>query len=254
MLARLLSTRPPCASVRVGLVGALRSCGSMRTLRALPHPTPLSPRPRHLTSRAADDETHQHSNQHSPESDQHSAESDQDADLARGLELLDRGSLADAVDAFAAAASRGDATSNFFLGLAYDGLIGRTADGGHPIELDAAAAARCYGRAAESGHAQAMLNLSLCHKHGEGVPSPDVRAFGHLVNASVYISPHDVFVFFGRVPRVVRYIKTRVVTEVAILPICHPPFFLYILYLTILRCRSLGSGCGALRTQVSPPF
>ena len=70
MLARLLSTRPPCASVRVGLVGALRSCGSMRTLRALPHPTPLSPRPRHLTSRAADDETHQHSNQHSPESDQ----------------------------------------------------------------------------------------------------------------------------------------------------------------------------------------
>ena len=68
-------------------------------------------------------------------------------------------------------------TGNFHLGLAYDGLLGRNARDELPIEPDPAAAARCYERAAEQGHAEAMLNLSLSLRSGEGAAGqPDIDA------------------------------------------------------------------------------
>jgi len=87
----------------------------------------------------------------------------------RALTQLDEGRLGLAVDSFAEAAKIGHAGANFHLGLAYDGLIGRDAEDEHPVEPNPAAAARCYERAAEKGHEMAMLNLSLCHKNGDGV-------------------------------------------------------------------------------------
>jgi TPR repeat protein len=100
----------------------------------------------------------------------------EDAKFAEGLRLLESGRLAAAIDAFAEAASRGDAAGNYFLGLAYDGLLGVDAAGELPLEKDSGAAVRCYKRAAEGGHAEAMLNLSLSLKTGDGVPTPDIAA------------------------------------------------------------------------------
>ena len=98
------------------------------------------------------------------------------ATFQRGLEQFDAGKLADAVSTFAEAASDGDADGNFYLGLAYDGLLGRDAADELPIEVDAHAAARCYKRAAEAGHREAMLNLSMCYRTGEGMDNVDVAA------------------------------------------------------------------------------
>ena len=66
------------------------------------------------------------------------------------------------------AAQHGHAGGNFYLGLAYDNLIGRNARGEPPVQPDQAAAFRCYERAANGGHAEAMHNLSLCYRGGEG--------------------------------------------------------------------------------------
>ena len=93
-----------------------------------------------------------------------------------GLKQLDAGQLAKAIEIFAETASAGDPDGNFYLGLAYDGLLGRDAADEPPIEPDVNAAVRCYRRAAEAGHAQAMLNLSMSYRSGEGVEAPDIEA------------------------------------------------------------------------------
>lgn len=94
-----------------------------------------------------------------------------------GLEQLDVMRLAEAVKLFAKAAEAGHAGGNFYLGLAYDGLLGEDARGEPPVEGDPEAAARCYLRAGEAGHTEAMLNLSLCYRNGEGVPRNTAEAF-----------------------------------------------------------------------------
>ena len=107
------------------------------------------------------------------------------ADFLRGIEQLEANKLAEAVDIFAQCASTGDPDGNFYLGLAYDGLLGRDAADELPVEIDQAAAVRCYTRAAEAGHAQAMLNLAMCYRHGEGVDTVDVNlAFDWLTKAA----------------------------------------------------------------------
>ena len=92
-----------------------------------------------------------------------------EAEFVTGFELLEQSRLSPAVDSFARSAELGHAEGNFYLGLAYDGLIGTDSTDSHPIELDPAAAARCYERAAQKGHSMAMLNLSLNYKNGDGV-------------------------------------------------------------------------------------
>ena len=99
--------------------------------------------------------------------------SEADTIYEKGLERLDEGRLSQAIDHFAEAASLGSPGGNFHLGLAYDGLLGRDAADELPVDVDAAAAARCYERAAKEGHEMAMLNLSLCYKTGDGV-EPDI--------------------------------------------------------------------------------
>ena len=91
------------------------------------------------------------------------------SEFDRGVALLDGGNVAAAVGAFQEAARLGDAGGNFYLGLAYDDLIGHNARGEPPVEPDPAAAFRCYERAANAGHAEAMHNLALCYRLGEGV-------------------------------------------------------------------------------------
>lgn len=82
---------------------------------------------------------------------------------------MDNGKVAEAIDAFAAAAANGSAGGNYFLGLAYDGLLGENAAGEPWVEPDAEAAFRRYQRATEAGHAEAAMNLALCYRDGEGV-------------------------------------------------------------------------------------
>ena len=93
---------------------------------------------------------------------------------ARALAIIEREfagpqETAEAVKMFASAAERGDAEADFYLGLAYHGLLE-----GDPVELDAERATRCYRRAAEGGYAPAMFNLALACKKGDGLPDgPD---------------------------------------------------------------------------------
>lgn len=107
-----------------------------------------------------------------------------DHDYLEGLNQLESGRLVAAVELFKAAGSRGDAGANFYLALAYDGLIGTGARDEFPIEPNAEAAARCYTRAAEDGHAEAMLNLSFCFREGEGVGKDVSVAFDWLKRAA----------------------------------------------------------------------
>jgi hypothetical protein len=121
--------------------------------------------------------------------------------LERGLELMDSERVGEAIDEFARAAKAGSPGGNFFLGLAYDGLLGENASGEPHVELDAGAAFRCYKRAAEGGHAEAMLNLALCYRNGEGVArsaraafewterSADVGSDRAMFNAGVALDP-----------------------------------------------------------------
>ena len=105
------------------------------------------------------------------------AEADAEQAFEQALAQMDAGRVGDAIDGFASAARAGSAGANFFLGLAYDGLLGENALGEPHVEVDPSAAARCYQRAAEAGHAEAMLNLSLCFRNGEGVDRSARAAF-----------------------------------------------------------------------------
>ena len=95
----------------------------------------------------------------------------------RGVARLHEGALPAAVQLFAQAAEGGHAQGHFYLGLAYDGLLGEDARGELPVAKDAAAAARCYIRASEQGLPEAMLNLSLCYRLGEGLPRDTAAGF-----------------------------------------------------------------------------
>ena len=97
-----------------------------------------------------------------------------------GLARLEEGRLNAAIDHFAEAAKLGSPGGNFHLGLAYDGLLGRDAADELPMEPDPAAAARCYRRAAEKGHAMAMLNLSMSYRQGDGVEADVGKAWKWL--------------------------------------------------------------------------
>lgn len=119
---------------------------------------------------------------------------------ALALMDVDRGK---AIDQFCEAAKEGSAGGNFFLGLAYAGLLGKTPLGELWVELDPAAAFRCYTRAAEAGHAEAMLNLAMCYRHGSGVAQSVRLAFEWLeraaqagsaramFNAGIALDPHQ---------------------------------------------------------------
>ena len=97
-------------------------------------------------------------------------------EFERGMALMEGERVAEAIDAFAAAAKAGSAGGNFFLGLAYDDLLGENAAGEPWVEPNAEAAFRCYERATEAGHAEAAMNLAMCHRNGEGVAQNIVKA------------------------------------------------------------------------------
>jgi len=152
-----------CAFARAS--PALASAGARRV--ALCHASQL--RPRHLSSSVVPPPP--------PESPPTSAAASEPGaeTLERALALLDEGRVGTAIDFFAEAAKAGSSGGNFFLGLAYDGLLGENANGELWVTPDPAAGFRCYTRASEAGHAEAMLNLALCYRHGEGV-ARSVRA------------------------------------------------------------------------------
>ena len=102
---------------------------------------------------------------------------DADAVFERGIDQLEEGRLASAVQLFAEAATSNHAEGHFYLGLAYDGLLGEDARGELPVDKDPAAAARCYLRASELGHAEAMFNLSLSYRLGDGIERDTAAAF-----------------------------------------------------------------------------
>ena len=154
-LTTALRIAPQRASTR--LRGSLISCRA---------PWPLAPAfSRCLASSSADP------------SGQQPAEEEGSELFERGVARLDEGALPAAVQLFAQAAESGHAEGHFYLGLAYDGLLGEDARGELPVEKDAAAAARCYIRASEQGLPEAMLNLSLCYRLGEGLPRDTAAGF-----------------------------------------------------------------------------
>ncbi|KAL1530577.1 hypothetical protein AB1Y20_001477 [Prymnesium parvum] len=113
--------------------------------------------------------------------------------VQRGLTLLEEGDPAKAVGQFTLAARAGSADGNFYLALAYDNLLGVNARGEPIVEPSPEAAYRCYLRAADGGHAEAMMNLSFCYRHGEGV-AQDVRAaFGWLERSAAAGSARALF-------------------------------------------------------------
>lgn len=103
--------------------------------------------------------------------------------VQRALTLLDEGQVVKAIKEFNVAAADGDAQANFYLGLAYDNLLGSNARGEPHVEPNPEAAFRCYLRAAEGGHPEAMLNLSFCYRNGEGVEQ-DIRTAFHWLESS----------------------------------------------------------------------
>ena len=63
-------------------------------------------------------------------------------------------------------------------------MIGRNAAGELPVEKDPAAAARCYRRAADAGHAEAMFNMAMCHRDGDGVEVDVLAGYDWLVRGA----------------------------------------------------------------------
>lgn len=149
-----------------GVARATLRLMSLSTRRALPPIAPLA------QTRAASSA----SPAAPPPSEAPSSEPGAEA-YERALGLMDEGRVGTAIDLFAEAAKAGSAGGNFFLGLAYDGLLGENADGELWVDPDPSAAFRCYTRAATAGHPEAMLNLALCYRNGEGVSRSTRHAF-----------------------------------------------------------------------------
>ena len=115
------------------------------------------------------------------------------AELDQGLQMLEEGDPASAVEAFKRAAASGSSGGNFYLGLAYDDLLGSNARGEPVVEPSAEAAFRCYCRAADGGHVEAMFNLSFCYRDGSGVARDVVEAFRYLTLAAAGGSERAAF-------------------------------------------------------------
>lgn len=65
------------------------------------------------------------------------------------------------MDQYGTAAERGDASAQFFVGVAHEQ--------GYACKQDAAKAVEWYCKAAEQGHPGAMFNLGACYMEGTGV-------------------------------------------------------------------------------------
>lgn len=74
-------------------------------------------------------------------------------------------SLPPAISLLARSAAGGSPDGNFFLGMAYDNVLPGSPE---HLDRDEGAAVRCYRRAAEKDHAQAMFNLALSLRDGGG--------------------------------------------------------------------------------------
>jgi len=97
-----------------------------------------------------------------------------------GLIHLENTRFSSAITSFAASAKLGSADGNFFLGLAYDGLLNNE----DALDPDPTAAYRCYTRAADLGHTGAMMNMSMSLREGSGVPLNIQLAFEYMVKSA----------------------------------------------------------------------
>ena len=89
-------------------------------------------------------------------------------DFQKGLAAYNRGNYTTAYQELRPVASRGDAKSQYILGLIYDNGLG--------VPPDLARAATWYRKAAEQGHADAQNNLGLLYDSGLGVTLDHAKA------------------------------------------------------------------------------
>ena len=90
------------------------------------------------------------------------------ADFKRGMDLWDRGKLAEATAEFRRGADAGDARAQDQLGIMYEE--------GQGVAEDPPSAAFWYEKAAVQGYAPAQLNLARLYRNGKGVARDESRA------------------------------------------------------------------------------
>ncbi len=90
------------------------------------------------------------------------------ADFEAGAEAYVRGDYATALKEWRPLAEQGSASSQYALGLMYQGGFG--------VSQDYAQAVRWYRLAADQGHAKAQAKLGVRYDYGEGVPQDDQEA------------------------------------------------------------------------------
>lgn len=90
------------------------------------------------------------------------------ADTQKAIDALRNGNVENAVQIFKLDASTNDIQAQFYMGQCYEYGIG--------IEADSKLAFGMYRRAAERGHAPAMVELARCYRDGIGVEPNERRA------------------------------------------------------------------------------
>ena len=90
------------------------------------------------------------------------------AGVDEGVAALERGDYATAFEEFRVLAERGNAASQFTLGVLYAT--------GRGVPLDDAEAVKWYSRAAERGHAEARFGLGVMYTEGKGVARDYAKA------------------------------------------------------------------------------
>jgi len=94
------------------------------------------------------------------------------ADFSAGLDAYQKGDYTTAAREWRALADKGDAPSQFNLGLLYVD--------GHGVPQDYAEAAKWFERAAQQDYAKAQLNLGALYGVGKGVKRDYIQAYKWL--------------------------------------------------------------------------
>lgn len=103
-----------------------------------------------------------------------------------GKEAYQSGDFAEAEKIWLELANKGDAQSQFFLGVLYD-------QGSDTVAKDDKAASRWFDAAARQGHVNAQFNLGNAYKRGRGVPQSEEQAVVWWQQAADLGSPNAQF-------------------------------------------------------------
>lgn len=109
-----------------------------------------------------------------------------EATFATGKEAYQKGDFSEAEKIWLELAKKGDAQSQFFLGVLYD-------QGGETVAKDDKAASTWFEAAARQDHVNAQFNLGNAYKRGRGVPQSEEQAVFWWQQAADLGSPNAQF-------------------------------------------------------------